>query len=125
MIDPRDATIVVLILATVTLVAWAIYVATNDVPNRRDTISHIMSQWGKRYWALPFSAGVLAGHFWVTGVPWRPVHPVVTGLVLIPAAAGVALLGFRFRDLQARYWPAIAVGLIVAGIALGSAAWPI
>jgi len=124
MIDPRHATIVILVLAAVSLSVWAIYVATNGVPNRRDTISHILSQWGRRYWALPFAAGVLCGHFWITGSPWRPVHPVVTGLVLIPAAAGLALLGFHVR-VQARYWPATALALLLAGIALGALAWPI
>lgn len=125
MIDPRDATIVVLILATVSLSAWAIYVATNDVPNKHDTISHIMSQWGKRFWALPFAAGILLGHFWITGVPWRGMHPAITGFVLAPALVGVAWLGYRFRGAVERYWPAIAIALLLAGITFGALAWPI
>lgn len=125
MIDPRHATIALLVVAGVALSAWAIYVATNDVPNRRDTISHILSQWGRRNWAIPFAAGVLCGHFWVTGVPWRDaVHPVVTGLVLTPTAAALFLAGY-WLDVKPRYWPVTALGLLLTGIALGAIAWPI
>lgn len=125
MVDPRHITIFLLVSATAGLVAWAIYAATNDVPNRRDTISHVMNQWGKRYWAIPFAAGVLIGHFWVTGVPWRPVHPAITGLVLIPTSLVVTWLGFRLPVYRKRHWAAVALGLTVAGITFGALAWPI
>lgn len=125
MIDPRHITIGLLLGATVVLTAWAIYAATNKVPNRHDTISHVVNQYGRRYWAIPFAAGVLIGHFWITGVPWRPVHPVVTGFVLIPVTAAVTLLGFRLPVERKRHWAAIALGLVTAGMAFGCIAWPI
>jgi len=125
LVDPRHITIFLLLSTTVGLIAWALYAATNDVPNKHDTISHVVNQWGRRYWALPFLAGVLIGHFWVTGVPWRPVHPAVSAITLLSATATVTWLGFRLPVYRKRYWAAIALGLTVAGITFGALAWPI
>lgn len=55
----KRITIAVLIIVTILLIVWDVYVATNSV--RGDTISEVFL-WASSHPVLPFAFGVLAGH---------------------------------------------------------------
>ena len=69
---PRKVTLTLLAVSAAVLIGWDVYVALNDVPNDRDTISGIVLGFARRHTIVPFAFGVLMGHlFWPQMVAQR------------------------------------------------------
>lgn len=91
-------TIIIIVTVTASLIGWDIYVATNNIPDRLDTISGRIRIWAISTPVIPWIWCILAGHF------FRPL--VFIGLV--KPITGVILLAF------------ITWSLMVTGLALRS-----
>jgi hypothetical protein len=79
--ENREITIALMAVATVLLVVWDIYVATNREPG--DTISEILLGWARRIAFIPYAAGVISGHLFWPAQPLIPVDPVLTATALL------------------------------------------
>jgi hypothetical protein len=112
------ATILILSVAAIVLVAWDVYVAFfNDVPNEDDTISGILFAAAQRFAGLPFAFGALSGHLFIDQ-PW--VDPPQPWGVCALAGCGMAL-ALVFHCFRHRYAAWICLPL---GIVAGALLWP-
>jgi hypothetical protein len=112
----RTQTIAVLVVATLGLIGWDIYVALT--PQKGDTISEILLETAGTVSALPAALGFLMGHLF-----WPRKHG---GFRLGGTLA--AVLAFGLRDVLAYSWPLLAVSwwpivALLLGVVLGHYCW--
>ena len=105
---------VLMLVATVVLVGWDIYVTVNAI--RGDTISEIIARLGRNYAVLPFLWGVVVGHLF-----WSVRHIGHKKSKLAVLWCWVLML--LALDLVDVYDIAPIIPLFV-GIVAGSALWP-
>jgi hypothetical protein len=82
-------TIALIITVTVVLIGWDIYVATNKT--KGDTETEVIRGWSRLFPALPYSLGVVLGHFSADHV--RIVDSFAVGLGIC-VAVGVVLIAW-------------------------------
>lgn len=117
-------TAALLIAGPIAAIGWDIYVAFfNDIPNRRDTITGKVYNWGRRLSTVPFGLGALAGHiFWPLPTEDMPPQPFA---FMSLCAAGV-IVGFvgvkRVHKVADEPWMPIVWHLI--GIPFGHFLFP-
>jgi len=122
--DPRQWTILVMVVTCLWIIGWDIYVAFfNQVPNRQDTISGILLSWAERVWALPYAAGVLMGHLFCPALGGPVLGSVWSTLLLLLTGLLVAGVGRKFRQLNIG-WTWQGPVLVCLGVFAGHFLWP-
>lgn len=114
--------IVGVVLTGVVLDIW---LATNDTPNHRDTISAVMKTWGASTPSIPYALGVLQGHFFLQ---LQQIAPFPDNLYLLATVgAWWVLFGVNYRapeieDRRFHVW--IMCAAMLSGVLAGALLWP-
>lgn len=91
-------------------------------PERGDTISEVIAKWGMHIFSLPFTFGILCGHFFFLRDGAKPQPKILIPLALIAILMDV--VGSVF-NVPALLWlkghPPVA---FLAGIPIGTWLWP-
>lgn len=116
----KTATIVVIIVTTVLVVAWDIYVAVEPTP--RDTISKVLLDATRQHPSMAIMIGILLGHLmW----PMQIYAELAYWKISLPIASVVWLV-FLVLDLTIRLPVSEATPMeyFVAGFYMGHFLWP-
>jgi len=115
----KTVTACIIILATIGLIGWDVYVAWNDL--KGDTISEITMGWAIHKPFIPFITGVIIGHLFVPGKLKSWKEKLVKQLILWPIVIGILIWDLMTPPiLLLESYPWI---MFVVGVPLGIFLW--
>jgi hypothetical protein len=106
------------ILLVTTGVVWAVYDIIPFLSKERgDTISEVISKFGKKYITIPFMFGVLMGHFfWTSDADPKP-------LILVLVIALIVLFDFINNKYFSKEVSIPSIVIMMVGIPVGHYFW--
>jgi len=115
----KTVTACLIILATIGLIGWDVYVAWNDL--KGDTISEITMGWAMHKPFIPFITGIIIGHLLVPGTIKSWKEKLIKQLIMWPIVVGVFIWDLMTPPipfLMAHPWV-----MFLAGAPLGIFLW--
>lgn len=111
-------TLILITMVTSVLIAWDIYVASNDVDG--DTISEIFHLTAMKYALLPMAWGVLGGHFFAPKRKRVYRFMRLFGLLLVT----LSTIAYDIAQFSGHVGPMNPMLVFVTSIFIGAVLWP-